>query len=73
MERPSTTGATTGNSSFYHLTKAAVLRTVFGLGHELNPYRATAVSLTPGWLRSEAMLEAYGSRRSAGPHLGIVP
>ena len=47
------------NSFFYDLTKAAVLRMAFALGHELTPYRATAVSLTPGWLRSEAMLEAY--------------
>ena len=32
----------------------------FALGHELAPHGATAVSLTPGWLRSEAMLDAYG-------------
>jgi NAD(P)-dependent dehydrogenase (short-subunit alcohol dehydrogenase family) len=31
----------------------------FALAHELGPRGATAVSLTPGWLRSEAMLEAY--------------
>jgi hypothetical protein len=30
----------------------------------LQPYSATAVSLTPGWLRSEAMLEAYGVTES---------
>jgi NAD(P)-dependent dehydrogenase (short-subunit alcohol dehydrogenase family) len=48
------------NSFFYDLTKAAVLRMAFALGHELEPYGATAVSLTPGWLRSEAMLEAFG-------------
>jgi NAD(P)-dependent dehydrogenase (short-subunit alcohol dehydrogenase family) len=47
------------NSFFYDLTKAAVLRMAFALGHELKPYGATAVSLTPGWLRSEAMLDAY--------------
>jgi len=48
------------NSFFYDLTKAAVLRMGFALGHELEPHGATAVSLTPGWLRSEAMLEAFG-------------
>ena len=32
----------------------------FALAHELKPHGATAVSLTPGWLRSEAMLDAYG-------------
>jgi NAD(P)-dependent dehydrogenase (short-subunit alcohol dehydrogenase family) len=47
-------------SFFYDLAKAAVNRMAFALAHELEPYRATAVSLTPGWLRSEAMLEAYG-------------
>ena len=31
----------------------------FALAHELKPHGATAVSLTPGWLRSEAMLDAY--------------
>jgi NAD(P)-dependent dehydrogenase (short-subunit alcohol dehydrogenase family) len=46
-------------SFFYDLTKAAVLRMAFALGHELEPHGATAVSLTPGWLRSEAMLDAY--------------
>ena len=48
------------NSFFYDLAKAAVLRMGFALGHELKPHGATAVSLTPGWLRSEAMLEAFG-------------
>ena len=46
-------------SFFYDLAKAAVLRMAFALGHELRPHGATAVSLTPGWLRSEAMLDAY--------------
>ncbi|MBR1122323.1 SDR family oxidoreductase [Bradyrhizobium lablabi] len=48
------------NSFFYDLSKAAVLRMAFALGHELKPHAATAVCLTPGWLRSEAMLEAFG-------------
>jgi NAD(P)-dependent dehydrogenase (short-subunit alcohol dehydrogenase family) len=46
-------------SFFYDLAKAAVNRMAFALAHELKPHGATAVSLTPGWLRSEAMLEAY--------------
>jgi NAD(P)-dependent dehydrogenase (short-subunit alcohol dehydrogenase family) len=45
---------------FYDLAKAANLRMGFSLAHELKPYGATAVALTPGWLRSEHMLEAYG-------------
>jgi NAD(P)-dependent dehydrogenase (short-subunit alcohol dehydrogenase family) len=51
-------------SFFYDLAKAAVLRMAFALGHELKPHSATAVSLTPGWLRSEAMLDAYGVAES---------
>jgi NAD(P)-dependent dehydrogenase (short-subunit alcohol dehydrogenase family) len=47
-------------SFFYDLAKAAVLRMAFALAHELEKHHATAVSLTPGWLRSEHMLEAYG-------------
>jgi NAD(P)-dependent dehydrogenase (short-subunit alcohol dehydrogenase family) len=47
-------------SFFYDLAKAANLRMAFALAHELAPHGAAAVSLTPGWLRSEMMLEAYG-------------
>lgn len=47
-------------SFFYDLAKASVNRMAFALAHELKPHRATAVSLTPGFLRSEAMLEAFG-------------
>ena len=53
-------GTTYRNSFFYDLAKSAVLRMGFALGHELQPHGATAVSLTPGWLRSEAMLDAFG-------------
>ena len=51
-------------SFFYDLAKAAVNRMAFALAHELKPHGATAVSLTPGWLRSEAMLDAYGVTES---------
>jgi NAD(P)-dependent dehydrogenase (short-subunit alcohol dehydrogenase family) len=47
-------------SFFYDLVKAAVGRMAFALAHELRDEAATALSLTPGWLRSEAMLDAYG-------------
>lgn len=57
-------GSTYRNSFFYDLAKAAVLRMGFALGHELKAHAATAVSLTPGWLRSEAMLEAFGVNES---------
>ncbi|MFH9011115.1 SDR family oxidoreductase [Streptomyces sp. NPDC017943] len=45
---------------FYDLAKSAVLRMAFALGHELGPRGATAVALTPGWMRSELMLETFG-------------
>src|SRR5699024_5668912 len=31
----------------------------FGLGHELDKVEATAVAITPGWLRSEMMLDDF--------------
>ena len=47
-------------SAFYDLAKLSVNRLAFSVGHELEPYAATAVSISPGWLRSEMMLENYG-------------
>jgi len=47
-------------SAFYDLAKVAVNRLAFSLGHELKAHGATAVSVTPGWMRSELMLEAFG-------------
>ncbi|MFJ9338535.1 SDR family oxidoreductase [Streptomyces sp. NPDC101733] len=47
-------------SFFYDIAKAAVLRMAFALGHEVGPRGATAVALTPGWMRSEMMLDAFG-------------
>jgi len=51
-------------SFFYDLAKTAVNRMAFALAHELKPHGGTALSITPGWLRSEAMLDAYGVRES---------
>jgi NAD(P)-dependent dehydrogenase (short-subunit alcohol dehydrogenase family) len=47
-------------SVFYDLAKVAVNRLAFSQGHELKDHGATAVALTPGWMRSELMLEAFG-------------
>ncbi|MEU7715623.1 SDR family oxidoreductase [Micromonospora chalcea] len=47
-------------SVFYDLAKVSVNRLGFSQAHELAPHGCTAVALTPGWLRSEAMLEHYG-------------
>jgi NAD(P)-dependent dehydrogenase (short-subunit alcohol dehydrogenase family) len=45
---------------FYDLVKANVSRIVLALTHELRDQPVTALGVTPGWLRSEAMLEGYG-------------
>jgi NAD(P)-dependent dehydrogenase (short-subunit alcohol dehydrogenase family) len=47
-------------SVFYDLAKVAVNRLAFSQGHELEPYGATAIAITPGWLRSEMMLDNFG-------------
>lgn len=48
------------NSYFYDLVKNSVLRMAFVQAHELKPHGGTAVALTPGWLRSEMMLDNFG-------------
>ncbi len=48
-------------SVFYDLAKVAVNRLAWSQGHELAPHGATAVALTPGWMRSEMMLEAFAT------------
>lgn len=52
-------------SVFYDLVKNAVNRLALSHGHELAPLGATAVALTPGWLRSEMMLDNYGVTEDA--------
>jgi NAD(P)-dependent dehydrogenase (short-subunit alcohol dehydrogenase family) len=47
-------------SVFYDLAKVAINRLAFSQGHELAPFGATAVAITPGWLRSEIMLDNFG-------------
>lgn len=65
-------------SFFYDIAKSSVLRMAFALGHELGPRGVTAVALTPGWLRSEMMLDAFGVTEANWrdalekvPHFGI--
>jgi NAD(P)-dependent dehydrogenase (short-subunit alcohol dehydrogenase family) len=64
-------------STFYDLAKASVLRLAFAQAHELAPHGATAVALTPGWLRSEMMLDNFGVteetwRDAANPHFAAI-
>jgi NAD(P)-dependent dehydrogenase (short-subunit alcohol dehydrogenase family) len=65
-------------SFFYDLAKTSVNRMAFAQATELAAHSTTAVSLTPGWLRSEMMLDAYdvaeANWRDAlaiQPHFGI--
>ncbi|PDT84101.1 SDR family oxidoreductase [Sinorhizobium sp. BJ1] len=46
-------------SPFYDLAKTSANRMAWAHAKDLAPHGATAVSLTPGWLRSEMMLEAF--------------
>ena len=47
-------------NAFYDIAKTAAIRMAWGLSKELGEQGATAVSLTPGWMRSEQMLEHHG-------------
>jgi NAD(P)-dependent dehydrogenase (short-subunit alcohol dehydrogenase family) len=47
-------------SVFYDLAKIAVNRLAYSQGHDLAGFGTTAVAVTPGWLRSEMMLDNYG-------------
>jgi NAD(P)-dependent dehydrogenase (short-subunit alcohol dehydrogenase family) len=47
-------------SVFYDLAKVSINRLAFSLGHEIAPFGGTAIAITPGWLRSEMMLDAFG-------------
>src|SRR5829696_8790159 len=65
-------------SLFYDLAKTSVIRMAWGQAKELAPHGCTAVALTPGWLRSEMMLETFGVGESnwrdataAQPHFAI--
>jgi NAD(P)-dependent dehydrogenase (short-subunit alcohol dehydrogenase family) len=46
-------------SLFYDLAKSSLTRMAWALGEELGARGGSAVALTPGWMRSEAMLENH--------------
>jgi NAD(P)-dependent dehydrogenase (short-subunit alcohol dehydrogenase family) len=48
-----------GVGFFYDLVKANVSRIILALAHELRDRPVTALGVTPGWLRSEAMLDIF--------------
>jgi NAD(P)-dependent dehydrogenase (short-subunit alcohol dehydrogenase family) len=45
---------------FYDLVKISVIRLAFAMSRELRKQDIVAVALTPGFLRSEAMLDGFG-------------
>jgi NAD(P)-dependent dehydrogenase (short-subunit alcohol dehydrogenase family) len=45
---------------FYDLAKTAVIRLAFAMAEELREHGVTALAVTPGFLRSEAMLDHFG-------------
>jgi NAD(P)-dependent dehydrogenase (short-subunit alcohol dehydrogenase family) len=51
-------------SFYYDLAKSTVNRLALAQAHELAPYHVAAVAVSPGFLRSEAMLERFGVRES---------
>jgi NAD(P)-dependent dehydrogenase (short-subunit alcohol dehydrogenase family) len=46
-------------SPFYDLAKTSITRLAWAHGKDLEKLGSTAVSITPGWLRSEMMLDIY--------------
>ena len=61
---------------FYDLAKTSVIRMAWAQAQELLPHQCTAVALTPGWMRSEVMLEHHevsegNWRESKSPHFVI--
>lgn len=45
---------------YYDLVKSSVIRLAYGMAQELKPHNITAVAVTPGFLRSEEMLDHFG-------------
>lgn len=44
---------------FYDLVKTSVIRLAYAMSEELRPHHVTALAVTPGFLRSEAMLDHF--------------
>lgn len=49
-------------SPFYDLAKTSVIRMAWAHAQDLAPHGATSVAISPGWMRSEMMLDIYGVR-----------
>jgi NAD(P)-dependent dehydrogenase (short-subunit alcohol dehydrogenase family) len=51
-------------SLFYDLVKASVIRLALAQAHDLRPFNVAALALSPGFLRSEAVLDHFGVTES---------
>lgn len=49
---------------FYDLAKSCNIRLALAMAEDLKPYNVTALAVTPGFLRSEAMLDHFGVKES---------
>lgn len=47
------------NGVLYDLAKVAINRLAYGLAQNLSPYHITAISLSPGWMRTEKVFENW--------------
>lgn len=45
---------------FYDLAKTSAIRLAYAMAEDLRPHGVTALAVTPGFLRSEAMLDHFG-------------
>jgi NAD(P)-dependent dehydrogenase (short-subunit alcohol dehydrogenase family) len=45
---------------FYDVAKAAMNRVAFAVTEELGPHGVTSVAVSPGWMRTEIILSAFG-------------
>jgi NAD(P)-dependent dehydrogenase (short-subunit alcohol dehydrogenase family) len=57
---------------FYDLAKAATIRIAVGAAADLRPYGVSAVALSPGFLRSEAVLDHFGVTEQTWRDAGAV-
>jgi NAD(P)-dependent dehydrogenase (short-subunit alcohol dehydrogenase family) len=51
-------------SVFYDLAKTSAIRMAWAHAKDLERHQATAVAITPGWMRSEQMLDNWGVTES---------
>ena len=46
---------------YYDVSKAAIIRMIRGMAHDLRPHGVAAIALTPGFMRTERILAAHAA------------